>query len=153
MLQYRHSSIPLPRGIGKSYCAEVFMLSARSRFSISSGYVLRSLALLIALFMAPFGFAQTQAINGSIRGHVTDAAGAAVPGAKITILNGDTGFTRRLDTGDDGLFVFPNLPLGVWTVTIQKDGFSTQKHTGIVLDAGTDGVIDASLQVGSVATT
>ncbi len=69
-------------------------------------------------------FAQTQAVNGSIRGRVTDAAGAIVPQAKVTVTNNDTGFSRSLNTGDDGLFVFPNLPLGNYTVTVEKTGFS-----------------------------
>ncbi len=111
--------------------------------------------ILIALFfsMLQYAFAQTQAVNGSIRGHVTDAAGAVVPKANVTVTNNETGFSRALDTGDDGLFVFPNLPLGTYTVAVQKTGFSTERHTNIVLNAGTEAVIEAQLKVGSVSTT
>src|SRR5437763_1001744 len=57
--------------------------------------------VLVLLFAAVSAFAQSQAINGSIRGRVTDAAGAAVPAAKVTVLNDQTGFTRALSTDDD----------------------------------------------------
>src|SRR5580658_2848651 len=97
--------------------------------------------------------AQTQAINGSIRGRVTDPAGSAVPAATVVVNNNATGFTRDTQSNDDGYFVIPNLPIGTYTVTIKKEGFETQRHTGVVLDAGTEGVIDSALKVGSVSTT
>ena len=55
---------------------------------------------------------QTQAINGSIRGRVIDAASAPVAQATVKIENTQTGFTRTGDTGEDGYYVFPNLLLG-----------------------------------------
>jgi hypothetical protein len=112
----------------------------------------RPLLCLAALAFAVCAFGQTQAINGSIRGRVTDAAGAAVPGAKIGVLNAATGYTRDLSSDDDGYFVFPNLPLGPYTVTISKEGFSTEKRPGITLDAGTEAVVDSRLNVGAVTT-
>lgn len=112
-------------------------------------------AFLCSLLLSAFAlatFAQTQAINGSIRGRVTDAAGAAVPAARVTILNDATGFTRTLASDDDGYFVFPNLPLGTYTVTISKEGFATEKHPGVNLTAGTEAVVDGQLKVGAVST-
>ena len=108
-------------------------------------------ALLFPLFALQL-FAQTQAINGSVRGRVTDAAGAVVPQAKVTVTNNGTGFSRSLNTGEDGLFVFPNLPLGTYTVTVEKTGFSVERHTNIILDAGTEAVIEAQLRIGAVST-
>jgi hypothetical protein len=62
--------------------------------------------------------AQTQAINGSIRGRIADAAAAPVPQAKVTIVNDQTGFARTASTDEDGYYAFPNLPLGTYTLTI-----------------------------------
>src|SRR5215471_10544075 len=81
--------------------------------------------------------AQTQAINGAIRGRVTDPAGAPVPNATVDVLSADTGFSRTFQTPEDGYFVFPNLPLGSWTVTVRKEGFETLRAGGITLSAGT----------------
>jgi hypothetical protein len=108
--------------------------------------------VLVLLFAVVSAFAQSQAINGSIRGRVTDAGGAGVPGAKVTVLNDETGFTRALSTDDDGYYVVPNLPLGTYTVTIQKEGFTTERHSGVVLTAGVEAVIEGQLKVGAVTT-
>jgi hypothetical protein len=107
-------------------------------------------SVTIALQVA---FAQTQAINGSIRGRVTDPAGASVPKAAVSASNPATGYVREVESNDDGYFVIPNLPLGVYTLSIKKEGFESQRHPGVVLDAGTEAVIDAQLKVGSVSTT
>ena len=109
--------------------------------------------VLLAALVCTSAFAQTQAINGSIRGRVADSATAPVPKAGITVINTDTGFTRSLLSNEEGYFVFPNLPLGSYTVTVRRDGFETQNHTGVVLDAGTEAVLEIALKVGSVSTT
>jgi len=96
--------------------------------------------------------AQTQAINGSIRGHVTDPAGASVSQASVTVVNESTGFRREILTDDGGYYVVPNLPLGAYTVTIQKAGFETERHSGIQLTAGAEAVVQAQLRVGAVST-
>lgn len=97
--------------------------------------------------------AQTQAINGSIRGRVTDAAAANVPSASVSVTNDATGFARSVETNSDGLYVVPNLPLGAYTVKITKEGFEAERHTNVVLNAGTEAVIDVQLKVGSVSST
>ncbi len=98
-------------------------------------------------------FAQTQAINGSIRGRVTDPAGSSVPQASVNATNDNTGFTRDVVSNDEGYFVLPNLPLGSYTLTVKKEGFDLQRRPGIILDAGVEAVIDAQLKVGAVSTT
>jgi hypothetical protein len=97
-------------------------------------------------------FAQSQAINGSIRGRVTDQANAPVAKTSVKIDSTDTGLTRTEESSDEGYYTFPNLPLGKYTVTFQKDGFETERFMGIMLDAGVDATINAQLKVGSVST-
>ncbi|MGB7718754.1 MAG: carboxypeptidase-like regulatory domain-containing protein, partial [Bryobacteraceae bacterium] len=116
-----------------------------SRFPLLAG------VLFVALSLQP-ALAQTQAINGSIRGRVTDAGAASIAQAKVTILNDETGFTRQVATDENGYYVFPNLPLGSYTVTIEKEGFDKQRHPGVALTAGAEATIDAQLQVGAVTT-
>ena len=122
-------------------------MTRRGYFSAPAGLILLTAVLVSA------GFAQTQAINGSIRGRVTDAASAPVPNAQIAVVNAGTEFSRSMVTNEEGYFVFPNLPLGSYTVTVTKDGFETQRHTGVALDAGTEAVIEVQLKVGAVTTT
>ncbi len=108
--------------------------------------------LLIAVLGAQMGYSQTEAINGSIRGRVVDQTGAPMAQANVKVENTQTGFSRSLQTPEDGYYVFPNLPLGSYSVVIDKSGFETERHTGVVLDAGTEAVIDAQLTVGATST-
>ncbi len=113
----------------------------------------RILVVLLALgYLAIPGFSQTEAINGSIRGRVTDQAGAPISQAKVAVENTQTGFSRDMESNEDGYYVFPNLPLGSYTVSIQKPGFDTERHPDVILDAGTEATIDAQLRVGAVST-
>ncbi len=116
--------------------------------------VRRPLLLLLALglLVAQLAFCQTQAINGSIRGRVVDQTGSPIAQATVTIENAQTNFSRSLETPEDGYYVFPNLPLGTYSLKVQKAGFQTETHTGIVLDAGTEAVIEAQLRVGATST-
>jgi hypothetical protein len=119
------------------------------------GYKVRIRILQIALLLAlavSASFAQSQAINGSIRGRVSDQAGSPVGDASIKIESTGTGLSRTEKSAEDGYYLFANLPLGAYTVTVQKDGFETQHFTGVVLDAGVDATMNAQLKVGSVAT-
>lgn len=109
--------------------------------------------ILASVLFGATAFAQTQAINGSIRGRVVDATGAPVPKASVAVADAANGFSRTVDTNDEGYYVSPNLPLGTYSVTVQKQGFDTERHTGIVLNAGTEAVIDSQLKIGSVSTT
>jgi hypothetical protein len=106
----------------------------------------------IATLFCPAASGQSQAINGTIRGRVTDPGGTAIAKATVKIDSPDTGLSRTEETGEDGYYRFPNLPLASYTVTVQKDGFETQKFTGIALNAGDEAAIDAQLKVGSVST-
>ena len=109
--------------------------------------------LLLSTLASQFAFSQTQAINGSIRGRVVDGTGAAVPKASVAVADASTGFARTVETNEEGYYVVPNLPLGTYSVIVKKQGFDTERHTGIVLNAGTEAVIDSQLRVGSVTTT
>lgn len=117
--------------------------------------IMRGLLVLSVFLLATFVpalTAQTQAINGSIRGRVTDQTGSPVSVATVEAINEQTGYSRTEDTNDDGYYVIANLPLGSYTVSIKKSGFASERHPGVALDAGTTGVIDAELKVGEVST-
>ncbi len=109
------------------------------------------LAFLLAPVPALLG--QANSINGTLRGEITDATGAPVPGVMVTIKNVGNGFTRNLNTNSDGLYVAPDLPLGDYTVTATAPSFAPLTQTGIHLDAGTDLTLNETLKAGSVATT
>ena len=57
-----------------------------------------------------------QAVNATLLGTVTDASGAAVANAKVTITETNTGISHTSQTNESGNYVFPDLPPGTYTV-------------------------------------
>src|ERR1700676_5035101 len=72
--------------------------------------------------------------TGTILGVVKDTSGAVVPTATVTIRNTETSQTRTVTTGDDGAFRVPALPVGNYTIRIEKSGFNTEMQTGLTLE-------------------
>ncbi|HTV55322.1 MAG TPA: carboxypeptidase-like regulatory domain-containing protein [Terriglobia bacterium] len=108
---------------------------------------LRIVILAYACLLAPLaGSAQTLA---TIVGTVTDASGAVVPGAQITVVSGETGFVRKLVSNRDGNYTAARIPLGNYVVTAVASGFQRLTRTGIVLNAGQTLRVDLRLTVGS----
>ena len=108
------------------------------------------LALLCA-GTSPLSFGQSQSINGSIRGVITDSSGAPIASADVTITNLDTGYTRTVKADATGLYVAPALPIGRYNVTSSGSGFAPLTQSGVQLTAGRDATVDEQLTVGSVA--
>jgi hypothetical protein len=110
-------------------------------------------AIVCALLLAamPVVWAQTTA---SLSGIVTDSTGAVVPGANITAVNEATGDKTNTVTGKEGIYTFPVLLPGTYTVTVQMKGFQTAQQVGVVLSAGAAVEAPAlSLVVGSASQT
>lgn len=96
---------------------------------------------------------QSQAVNGQIEGVVTDAAGAAVPNATITVRNINTGAERALTTDESGMYRVPLLPLGRYRVTIEAANFKRLVREGITLTTGQTATVNASLDAGGIQET
>ncbi|HKT13530.1 MAG TPA: TonB-dependent receptor [Terriglobia bacterium] len=90
-----------------------------------------------------------QVLYGAVSGTVTDQSGAVVPGAAITIVNDNTGFTRSTTSASAGDYSLTSLPLGVYTLTVSAQGFKPVKQTGISVAAGTVNQQNVQLSVGS----
>ncbi|MDT5294400.1 MAG: hypothetical protein QOJ76_1280 [Acidobacteriota bacterium] len=108
---------------------------------------LRTFVLLL-LFAT---FAQAQTGTSRITGTVLDSTGAVVPGATVTALNEATGLSQTQTTTDSGLYAFASLPLGSYSITVEKAGFKTSKLTGSVLEINTPLTIDVTLAAGEVS--
>src|SRR5436853_5307215 len=78
-------------------------------------------------------FALPVAAQQGILGNVTDASGAAVPGANIRILNTGTNAASLTTTNNEGFFTAPALPVGAYSVTAEKTGFKKAVRSGITL--------------------
>lgn len=89
------------------------------------------------------------AVTASISGTVTDPSGAVVVGATVTATNVETHIVTTQTTNEQGFYSFQALPLGNYTIDIEKSGFKSYRQTGLVLDVSSALVADAALQVGS----
>jgi hypothetical protein len=79
---------------------------------------------------------QAQVAGASLSGTVTDASGAAVAGAKVTIENLATGVSRDPTTDKDGFYTAPNLLPGTHGITVSAAGFATQVRKGLTVSVG-----------------
>ena len=95
----------------------------------------------------------SQGTTGTILGVVQDETGAALPGARVSIRNQDTGITRSVVSDDRGRYHAPNLALGDYEVQAEISGFQTVLRSGIKLTLGREAVVDMVLRVGEVTQT
>ena len=74
-----------------------------------------------------------------------------VPHATVTATNVDTGFQQQVATNGQGFYSFPDLPIGRYSVTVEKAGFKPYQRTGITIDADSALAVDAVLEIGGQA--
>ena len=87
-------------------------------------------AFLVAILIAaPYSYAQSSSLSGV----VTDETGGVLPGVEITILNEANGLQRTVLSNDEGLYVFPQLPPGSYTLAAAQPGFELVTIEGITL--------------------
>jgi hypothetical protein len=108
------------------------------------------------LFLAMFAgglICGQQRDSAGLYGRVTDQSEAAVPAAEITLIHTGTGVTRTAQSRETGEFEFRTIPVGEYSLTVRKAGFSTVEQRGIVLQVNDNRRVDISLRVGELSTT
>jgi hypothetical protein len=108
------------------------------------------IAVLLLLTIAGIS-AWAQSTTASLIGVVRDPSGAAVPGAGVIATNIATSFNRAAITDETGSYLIPNLPVGEYTVQIQKAGFSKFVQKGITLVVDQNARVDVALTLGDAA--
>ncbi len=108
---------------------------------------------LLTLLFIVVGSATAQTFRGTILGSAIDSSGAAIAGATVTIKNLDTGLTRTVTTSEDGSYSVPELPIGNYSVTVEKAGFKSGVVTGIKVEVSTERRADVTLQPGQLTQT
>jgi hypothetical protein len=122
------------------------MKSMRRGHSLGSWRVWGALALCLIFTSAA---SRAQSTNSAdLRGTVTDATGAAIPGVKVTVVNVDTGVTTELTTNYAGVYDAASIRTGKYKITFSKEGFSKLIREGLTLNVGVLSV-DAQLTVGT----
>ena len=100
---------------------------------------------MTGLFSGPI---YAQVAGATLNGTVSDASGAGVPNANVSIKNTATGVERDVTTDSDGFYSAPNLLPGTYEVTISASGFSTAVQTGLTLTVGAVQALNIPLKIG-----
>jgi hypothetical protein len=110
------------------------------------------LLLAVVVLAQQIALAQGSA-DGSIRGAITDPSGASLAGVTVTVTNNQTGVSKMITTGDDGIFNALNLAPGTYNVRAEKAGFTIRVNTDVEVNVGKATTVDMPLAVGSVTDT
>ena len=109
--------------------------------------------LLICLSMLIAPRLESQSTFGTILGTVHDATGAVIPGASVTLLNTGTSAQREATSDASGEFIFSNIDVGTYSVSIVVQGFEKFTQPDIVLTARESRRIEAKLKLGAESQT
>jgi hypothetical protein len=119
------------------------MPSPRARWTMMC---LETICLVVSLLIPASLFAQ--GTGGRILGRVADPTGAVLGGVKVTAVNDATGVARDAQTNDGGDYVFPDLPVGIYTLNFELAGFKKGVHKAIALDVNQVLTLNMIMQIG-----
>jgi hypothetical protein len=122
------------------------------RFTLMTKKMKLGIFLLAALFQFSVPALAQQTLGG-ITGTVVDKSGSVLPDTTVTIVGDQTQLTRAQKTNGNGAYDFVNLPIGTYTVTVNHEGFQTEKIPSILVQADRTATLNVSLKVGQVGTT
>jgi len=117
--------------------------------SFRASLILLAAAVLVAWTLgAPK--AQAQVLYGSVVGEVTDASGAVVPNAAVTLKSKDTGVSRSATSDGAGRYSFVNVLPGKYTINVVATGFRTFAETDFDVSPNTVARVDTKMEVGQI---
>ncbi|MDQ2901438.1 MAG: carboxypeptidase regulatory-like domain-containing protein, partial [Acidobacteriota bacterium] len=114
-------------------------------------FAFRGFTLLLAFLVCVPAFPQGN--QATISGVVTDAQGAAIPGASVTAVDSATAARFPVKTNDSGFYSIPNLPVGAYSITVEHEGFRRNVRENLTLSTGQVLGLDARLELGAVTET
>ena len=101
----------------------------------------------ILMLQHPLAFSQNG--TGTITGTVSDQSGAVIPNAVVTIVEIQTGLKHETPTNSSGAYTVPQLPVGIYDVSADKQGYKIVKQSGLKLNTTDVARVDLTLAVGS----
>ncbi len=108
------------------------------------------IACMTALCFSPLAFGQAV---GSFSGTVTDKTGSSIAGASVTVTSQGTGVTRDAKTDETGHFIVNYVPIGMYTIRVQFQGFQPAEAKDLRLQIDESRELDFSLSPASVSST
>jgi hypothetical protein len=114
---------------------------------------LRNVLLCAVVVMALSVPVLAQEVSAGLTGRVTDPSGGAVVGATITARDQERGVSFPATTNEDGIYAYPRIPSGTYTLRVEAPGFKNYTRPDILLEVNQRGRVDVALQLGSVSET
>ncbi|MCZ2153682.1 MAG: TonB-dependent receptor [Bryobacterales bacterium] len=105
---------------------------------------------LFAIWLAVPVLLVAQFETAEVLGTVTDASGAAVPQANVTLTNQDTGIQAKTNTGENGNYNFFNVKVGRYTLAVEHEGFTRFTTSDVVVNVNARQRVNVTLAVGAV---
>jgi Carboxypeptidase regulatory-like domain/TonB dependent receptor len=109
----------------------------------------RPCILALGALFSVVAWAQTQL--ATVSGTITDPSGAVVPGVSVTVVSQGTGSKRSVLTGTAGEFRFGGLPIGNYSLRVEKPGFQSQVREGVELNSAAEVTINSHLAIGDLS--
>ena len=109
--------------------------------------------LVLVAVTGAFQCAWGQEVTASITGTVTDPSGAAVTGAAVTATSQERGVTYPAVSNDSGLYRIAQLPVGTYSLKVEKSGFASVSHPAFVLTLNQVARVDVTMKVGQTSET
>ena len=111
-------------------------------------YQLLALAFII---LASVSVTLAQQVNGTIAGRVLNEREEVIAGATVTVESAALAIKRTTTTNEEGYFIVPNIPVGIYRVTVKASGFGDFTQDNIKLDVGSTFDLNAHLRVGGTS--
>ncbi len=111
-------------------------------------FILRMIVLAVACSLIPAALWSQAGTSGTISGTITDASGASLSGATLTLKDLGTNTVRTMQSGGGGVYAFTDLPPASYDLTVKMQGFKEVEVQNIKLDVAASRRIDANLTVG-----
>jgi len=117
----------------------------------SRGYRLFFGIVGVFLLLMQASGARGQRLDGTLRVEVGDTSGASIVDAKVTVTNEATGVSLSTTTSSVGSYVFPNLLVGTYTITVEKAGFKKAVQKGVTVESNVTAEAKVALELGEVS--
>src|SRR6266481_8115680 len=114
-----------------------------SKSSQKPRWLVLSLCLICSTLMS------AQSTGGRILGRVADSSGAVLAKVKVTATNEATGISRETQTNDNGDYVFPEVPVGTYTLSFDSSGFKNLVRKGVTLQVNQVITLNMTMQIGA----
>ena len=108
------------------------------------------LAMIVLCALAAVEPAAAQQTTGNISGRILDTQGAAMPGVTVTGRNTQTGFVRTEVSDGEGVYRLTALPVGIYDITAELQGFSPFDRKGVVVNVSQTTDLNIELKLGGI---